>query len=203
MSEPAEFFDIHDQTKYQIIISRPKNPEDLSDLFVTRAELMDLCGENHYIGYNKDAKQTITLRNVVTKNTMEWGEKLIASGKKTLRIDDEDLLVVLKQGHLSDYTEGAESFGRHGDRICFSRQFKRKKTKPTQGDVNDLWSCMFYAFRDKFNVYPSHVPRYDRGISMFKAFKSIVGWRRTVKHCRSDHKKFYRQIWDNPEEHIK
>lgn len=203
MSDDPTFYDILEQTKYHILISRPAKMEELSDLFITEEEVTALTGNHFYHPRTGDTRR-VMLDNVISTEVMTWADKLIASGKKTLRIDDEDLLDVLKRGYLSDHTEGDNRFGRHGDRICYARQFKRKKTKPTQGDVTNLWSMMFWGFRDKFDTYPSHVPKYDRGTSMFKAFKSIVGWRRTRAHMHNKELvKFYRQIWDNPEEHIK
>ncbi|HEX04751.1 MAG TPA: hypothetical protein ENH10_06290 [Bacteroidetes bacterium] len=197
-----QFYDIHEQTKYQITISKPEKVEDLSDLFITKEELNVLIGNSVYLSNGNQV--TRILSAVVTTEVKAWAEKLVASGKKTLRIDDEDLLYVLKKGYLTDYTGNDTTFGRHGNNICYARRFKRKKTKVTQGDVTTVWGHMFYAFKDKFHVYPSHIPRYGRHIRMFKAFKKIVGWRAVRKQIGTHaHLKFYRQIWDNPEEHIK
>ena len=197
------FYDIHEQTKYQITFSKPENMEDLSDLFITHEELQDLVGGHYYV--SGDSKQTINLDNVITAAVTAWSDKLEASGKKTLLIDDEELLDVLKRGYLSDHTEDNHTkFGRHGDRICYARQWKRKKTKVTQGDVAVLWGYLSSGFHAKFNVWPSHIPRYDRHIRMFKAFKKIVGWRRVRMQMHDKPRvRFFRQIWDNPEEHIK
>jgi hypothetical protein len=195
-----QFYDILEQTKYQIRISKPKNIEDLSDLFVSREELDELIGPHRYI--NSDGEHISTMRAVVNQEIMKWGDKLIASGKKTLPIDDQDLLDVLKSGYVTDYTHPDTRFGRHGDRICYARRYTRKKTKVTRGDVNDLWSFLFQGWYTKFKCWPAHVPRYDRSISMFKAFKKIVGWRLVRGHMNKEYVQFYRQIWDNPEEHI-
>lgn len=196
-----QFYDILEQTPYKIKISKPDRMEDLSDLFVTEEELNELTGR-HVSIYSQE--QTITLTHAIETEVLAWGEKLIASGKKTLPIKDEALLDVLKQGYLTDYTGNDTRFGRHGDRICYARQFRRRKTKVTQGDVTKMWEFFMYGFKEKFNVYPSHIPRYDRHISMFKAFKKIIGWRLMRKQMFNKNLvKFYRQIWDNPEEHIK
>ena len=196
-----QFYDILEQSPYAIRISKPENMEDLSDLFVTGEELAEMTGRAVNVYSNE---QTIKLTHTIETEVLAWGEKLIASGKKTLLIEDEALLDILKQGHLKDFMEDDDRFGRHGDRICYARQFKRKKTKVTGGDVSRMWDYFFYGFRTKFNTYPSHIPRYDRHVNMFKAFKKIVGWRlmREQMHNK-DLVKFYRQIWDNPEEHIK
>ena len=197
-----QFYDVLAQTKYSITISRPDKVEELSDMFITKEELDALCGGNMY--FSGQGPTTRVLNAVVTTETMAWADKLVASGKKTLRIDDEDLLDVLKRGYLSDYMDECTLYGRHGDRICYSRQFKRVKKKATQGDVTNLWRHMMYAFYDKYGCHPSHIPRYDRHIPMFKAWKKIIGWRAVRKRIGpSTNLKFYRLIWDNPEEHIK
>ena len=196
-----EFYDIHEQTPYQITVSKPENMEDLSDLFITGDELQDLVGRHSYVS---DKHSTIILSGVITAAVKELTEKLEASNKKTIRIDDEELLEVLKENYLSAFTPQDSGFGRHGNTICYTRRYKRKKHTATQGDVTMMWSYLSYAFRNKFDTFPTHIPRYDRTINMFKAFKSIVGWRR-VRTCIHDKKtvKFFRQIWDNPEEYIR
>ena len=196
-----EFYDIHDQNKYQITISKPENMEELSDLFVTQEEFKDLIGDNFW--YHDNSPRTITLKSVVENEVKEWADKLEASGNKTLRIEDEELLDILKQGHLSDFTPGTDKYGRHGDRICYARRYKRVKKRATQGDVRNLWSYLQHGFRQKYGCYPSHIPMYKRGLTMFKAFKKIVGWRRVRAEIKDkEYVKFIRQIWNNPEEFI-
>jgi hypothetical protein len=198
-----DFYDIHDQTRFQITISKPVNMEDLSDLFVTKDELHDLVGGNVY--FHGTDKRTITLAGVITTELRKWTDKLEASGKKTLLIEDEELLDVLKKGYVSEFTDDNDDrFGRHGDRICYARRYVRKKKKATQGDVTNMWRQFQCAFHDKYGCYPSHIPRYDRGIAHFKAWKEIIGWRRLRKQMHNKETvKFYRQIWDNPEEFIR
>ena len=196
------FYDVHEQTKYQITISKPANMEDLSDMFITAEELRDLTGSS-YFNVGEGAKP-ICLQSVVEAEVNKLTEKLDASGKKSLLIEDEELLEVLKNGYLSDFLNGSDEFGRHGNRICYARRYKRKKHKATQSDVTGLWFALQDAFKAKFNVYPSHIPRYERHIPMFKAFQKIVGWRRVrATTTNKERAKFYRQIWDNPEEYIK
>lgn len=197
-----EFYDIHEQTKYKITISVPENVEELSDLFITKDELQELVGRGG-LWLNGTSKRTFYMDAVIKENLKRLGEKLDASGKKTLPIEDEELLDVLKNSYVSDYDEEGR-FGRHGNRLCYARRYKRVKKKPTSGDVRDLWNTLQYAFRKKYGCYPSHIPTYDRHLTMFKAWKKIVGWK-AVQDCTSDKqtRKWFRQIWDNPEEYMK
>lgn len=197
-----EFYDIHEQTKYKITISKPEKMEELSDLFITKDELDDALGKHSYY-FTGNNERTLLLNSVIASAVDEWGAKLDESGKKTLIIEDEELLDVLKEHYVSDFDISGR-YGRHGDRICYARRYKRKKTKPTQGDVRLLWNYLMYGFRDKFGCYPSHIPLYDRHLSMFNAYKKIVGWRLVRKQiCDKTVVKFFRQIWDNPGEFIK
>lgn len=197
-----DFYDIHDQTKYQITISKPANMEDLSDLFVTKEELDDMIGGNTYL--HGDDKRTITLRGVISTEVKKLTDALEASGKKTIAINDEELLEVLQKNYLTDFTDGSTIFGRHGNHICYSRRYTRKKHKATQGDVNTLWGYFMYGFYNKYGCHPPHIPRYDRSVNQFKAFKDIVGWRRVrAQISNKETVKFFRQIWDNPKEFIR
>lgn len=198
-----KFYDIHEQTKYQVTVSSPESVEELSDLFITEEELQDLVGRNCYIGGS--GERTFILKNVATVELEKWADKLDASGKKTLVIDDPELLDLLKtNSYVSDFI--SNKYGRHGDRICYSQRYKRKKTKPTKADVRQIWNTFQWAFRDKFGCYPSHIPLYDRHLSMFKAYQKILGWKRVSKQLRnsydSTYMKFFKQIWDNPEEYV-
>lgn len=194
------FYDIVDQSKYRIIISKPKKMEELSDLFITREELDALVGGRRYI--NGEGPHQFTLRSEITAAVKTLTEKLDASKKKTIPIDDEELVDILKENYLSDFTDGTDAYGRFGDRICYARQYKRKKTKATQTDVYHLWGALSSGFNRKFSTWPPHIPKYDRHIRMFKAFKKIVGWRQVRASANKEEAKFYRQIWDNPEEYM-
>lgn len=198
--EEIKFYDIHEQTKYKITVSLPNKPEDLSDFFTTSDELKLSIGNFPYV--SNSGKTELFFRPTIKMAIKEWGDKLVKSGKRTLIIDDEELLDILKDNHISDFTDA--DYARRGNRICYKSNYKRKKTKPTQGDIRQLWHALMYGFRRKHGCYPSHIPMYDRHITMFKAFKQIVGWRRVrMSLSEGDQVRFIRQIWDNPEEYIK
>ena len=198
------FFDVHDQSRYSIEISRPENVEELSDCFISKEELEELTGRHIHI-YANGKPQRFLLRANIEAEVKKWCDKLDASGKKTLPIDDEDLLKILtsRNNYLSDFTKGND-YCRHGDRISYARRYERVKKRPTKSDVRDFWIRIFpYAFRHKYGCYPPAISTYDRHWTMFKAYKKITGW----KACRMfmsnpDQVKFYRKIWDNPEEYV-
>lgn len=197
-----EFFDVHEHTKYKITICRPESIDQLSDMFTTEDELKDLIGDR-YFRTSSTKPRTYLLNDVITKELEKWADKLDASGKKTLEIDDEELLDILKSSsYVSDFID--ESYGRHGNRICYSRRYKRTKKKPTRSDVREFWIRIFpYAFRSKFDCFSPYFTTYDRHLAMFKAWKKVLGWKACSKFMSDPtQRKFYRMIWDNPEEYV-
>ena len=198
-----QFYDVLEQSKYQIKVSKPETVDQLSDLFITEEELQAIVGR-HFHFYGKEPRSFV-LREVISAELGKWAEKLDASGRKTLIIEDDELLDVMKDKclYMTDFFDGDDTYGRHGDRICYARRYKRKKTKPTKGDVRDLWSHFIYAWYKKFDCYPPHIPLYDRHLKQFLAFKKILGWRIVrAQMYDKDRVKWFRQIWDNPEEYV-
>jgi|VirMetMinimDraft_7_1064189.scaffolds.fasta_scaffold00786_4 hypothetical protein len=197
-----DFYDIHEQTKYKIVISKPKSMEDLSDLFISKDEIETLVGTHRaWLPSSSDTLCIVILRSEVTAAVKRLINKLEASKKKTIPIDDDELLDVLKTGYVSDWTD-SNKYGRHGSRFCYAKRYKRKKTKATQGDVRELWRAFAQGFYTRFRTYPPHISTYDRHLTMFTAFQEIVGWRRVRATTTKQQAKFFRQIWDNPKEYI-
>lgn len=194
------FYDVLEQTKYQITVCKPAALEDLSDMFISSEELRELTGHN-YLGEGQTRK--LCLKSSVTAEINKLIAKLETSGKKSIPIGDEDLLDVLKGGHLSGFIDGNDTFGRHGNRLGYKKRYVRKKHKATQRDVQDLWNALSSGFREKYKAWPPYFTKQDRHIGMFKAFKKIVGWRLVRSRTNKEQAKFYRQIWDNPEEYIR
>ena len=195
-----DFFDIQEQSKYVVTVSQPKNMEDLSDSFISREELKELTGHDYKtVGAGG---RTIMFRNMIAAEVKKLTDKLDASGKKSIRIEDEELLEVLQGRYFSSFSPSGE-YGRYGDRVCYARRYKRKKTKATQGDVRELWNNLQRGWNKKYGCWPSYIPVRERHIHMFKAFQKIIGWRLARQHSSTEQAKFFRQIWDNPEEYFK
>ena len=197
-----EFYNLEEQSDYRIRITEPEKMEDLGDSFISKEEVKELAGPGFY-NVGKGGCD-ILLMNSITAAVRKLTDKLDASGKKSVPIDDEPLLEVLKLKYFSDFTSGSSMYGRHGNKICYARRYTRKKVKATQSDVYKLWNTLQMGFKHKYGIYPSFIPRADRHVHMFKAFQKIVGWRRVRKYTgNAEQAKFFRQIWDNPEEFVR
>ena len=190
-----QFFDVHEHTKYMVEISRPESIDQLSDYFMSEDELKDMIG-GHFYCPSTNTPRKFLCNDLITKELENW------AAKKTLIIEDEDLVDVLKTTYVSYYID--EKYGRHGNRICYARRYKRKKKKPTKGDVREFWIRIFsHAFMSKFGAWPPYFSTYDRHLSAFKAWQKVLGWKACSKHMHDPvQKKFFKMIWDNPEEYV-
>ena len=216
--EEEVFYNVLSQTKYVIEIERPTSLEELTDMFISAEELNNLSGRNtckpvindgspQYVvqGLRVDPgeRRRIEFTDVIKAEISRLGKKLDESGKKTIPIEDEELLDILKKKPLYHY-DTTGKYGRRGNRLCYAERQRRKKKKPTKGDVRDMWDVFSYAFKDKFDCYPPHAPVYMRTVPLFKAYQKIIGWRlfATFLSSNPEDRKWYRMIWDKPEEYV-
>ena len=197
-----DFYNVEEQTKYKLKISRPESIEKLTDWFMSHDEVTDLIGSSFYLTTGSSSR-TFLCKSVIVKELEKWANALEASGKKTLRIQDPDLLDVLKDGnYITNFID--EKYGRHGDRICYARRYARVKKKPTKSDVREFWLRIFPdAFKDKFGAWPPYHTTYDRHLAAFRAWQKCLGWKACSRRMFDpEQKKFMKMIWDNPEEYV-
>ena len=205
MSQEAHYFNVEEQSKYSVKVAAPTNMEDLSDAFITREELQQLTG-NHglYVAVNgKSAITTVLFHTTIEAELTKYAERLDVSSHKSILIEDDELVEALKDGrarHVMDYI--GRKYCRHGDRLRYFASRRRVKRNATKGDMRDFWSIFSDAFSAKYGTYLPHAPIWYRTLKLFKAYQKILGWRRCRKHMNKDNAKFYRQVWDNPEEYI-
>ena len=203
--DKTSYHDILSKTRYMIEIGPAVNIEDVSDEFIDSEEYRELTGNSMY--GRTAAPRTNVLHTVVKTELEMWAGKLEGCGRKSIVIDDEELVTALKHhfsSHVSDYV--GETYCRHGDRLRYSVSRKRVKTKVTKTDARIMWSILHDAFHSKYGAHLPYTPVWYRRLALFNVYKKIVGWRaareRILKgHYTHSHLKFYRKIWDNPEEH--
>ena len=51
MGDMLGFYNVHEQSAYKIVVSKPENLTDISDLFISSQELKELTGKTQYTGY--------------------------------------------------------------------------------------------------------------------------------------------------------
>jgi hypothetical protein len=209
------YYNVEHQNAYTITVSQVTSLEDLGDVFVTNEELNELgvSYSESIIAHRlasvglahmkpNERLTRYTLKSSVEQALKHWRDKLIRSRKRTIVIEDQDLLAVLKDsiGVVQDHL--GNKYCRRGDRLGYTTRYKRKQTKPTQANRTHLWEAMECGFRQKYGAWLPHCPRWMRQLNLFKAYKDCVGWRRTRQNLNSENAKWCRIIWDNPEEYF-
>ncbi len=198
------YFDIQEQSRYGMIVTIPKEMSDLSDSFVTREELQDLTGNmNLYIANQPGATTTLMFHELIGAEVKKLVDQLDASDKKSVLIKDQELLDVLKNGRAYEMARYAgNEYCRHGDRIKYYKSRRRIKKTASKSDRNYMWSIFMNAFHEKYGTHMPFIPLWYRTLALFKAYKKLIGWKAFRAAINNkDQVKFFRQIWDNPEEY--
>ena len=192
------YYDIIEQGRYFVKVKPIEDLTEVSDVFYTFEEMQEICDG----GYLSHTGMTIRhFDSLITAELEKWAAKLDESGKKTVRITDQELVDVLKNNPnntLSHYA--GKEYMRRGDRICYYK--RRKKTKPTRGDLRTMWDVLTSGFKDKTGGYLPHIPGWCRNYALFVGLQGIVGYNTARKYFPDDNAKFLRQIWYNPKEYF-
>ncbi len=203
MSEENEYFNVLEKTRYCMTIMKTESMADLEDSFISSDELRDLVGPTNYYMGGSPGPKMFFFHDVIEADLVKYTQRLEASGKRSIRIDDPDLVEALKDSrakHLKEYTD--ENYCRHGSRIRYWSSRKRIKKAVTAGDVAQMWGIFSSAFQGKYGTYMPWPNSYNRTVALFNVFKKFTGWRACRKHMPDNLVKWYRLIWDNPEEYL-
>ena len=203
-SAMEQYYDITEQSRYGMTVTRPKKIEDLSDSFVTREELVELTGhQSLYIADSPGSSTTLLFHELIKAEVTKYAERLEVSTKKSIRITDQELLEALKSQRARPMTMySSHLYCRHGDRIKYYKARRRVKKTATKGDSSYMWSIFMNAFHNKHGTHMPFIPMWYRTLRLFKAYKKYIGWKAFRGAIRNkDQVKFFRQVWDNPEEY--
>lgn len=196
--EKIVYYNIEERDRFSISISCAKNVEDLSDNFIDSEDYRDLTGR---AVYHASGIVRNMIHSLIKSELETLMEQLVGSGKKTILIGDDELVTALKDPHCHNVADYIPGYCRHGDRLQYSRTRRRRKTKVTKTDARDMWGIFGSAFFTKFGTHMPYVPMWYRRLTLFKVYKKLIGWRKMCGHMERNNIKFYREIWDNPEEH--
>jgi hypothetical protein len=213
-SVSQEYFDIVEETKYTITISKPANILELSDCFMTEEEILERASIQQYTlrGMSPGTTKTIVDDEAIKRGVEHWVVELKRSGKKSIQITDQDLLdnltTCIWSSNRNVRTITNQVYTKHGDRIL--RFVPRRKTRATRGDLRELWWDISRAWKEHVGTWTPHIPQYSQTPEFMAFFKKALGWRRVRKSMRRNYDetraqfrarvKFKRYIWDHPEE---
>jgi len=186
-------YEIQSQTKYSITITEIDNIEDCGDHFITQEELTEMGIRYNYGTAPRlfDNKIKAEINRLISK---------IAEGKKSIIIDDDELVEVLTSSSraVSEFVKGTR---RVGNRLSLYT----KKVVPQTKVKYKNWTTLVLAYerilKEKFEVYVD-VKRNDSDRKGFvEVFKKGFTWEDVLEIdvVDKDDIEWCKKLWDNPE----
>ena len=156
MEREVRIYTIERHTKYLIELTRIDNIEDAGDDFITSTELDEMFSDLNHYGYNGT---TYYKHNIKTEMEM-WKKKLIESGKKSIVIEDKDLLDAFNRDNygyneFKDFVKGVRKSG--NKMMLFT---KKVQTKPKVTDLKIFAQSAFRLIREKYKHLDICVNKY-------------------------------------------
>lgn len=192
-------FTIEEESPFHIKPKQIENIEDADDIFYTEEELCELLGVKYFNSYGPIVK-----RNKVEEELNRLKQKIIESGKKSIVIDNVELVEFFKSNDLlavSDYVKGLR---RVGNRLSIHEKVERTSFK--KRDVQSLINACINVVNSqaKFTFELKYV--HEDYVKAVELVKKLVTFEQVMEYVDedtwnryTDHKRFFKDIWDNPE----
>jgi hypothetical protein len=165
--EQTQIFEVISQSPYHITIHQIKNIEDCPDEFITEEELREMGVDHCWSG-------TRYMKGKIISKIQQYLAQ-IPKGKKSIIIDDNDLIEALKEGQysVSNFVKGTRRVG--------NRLFKYDCTKKEQTEVKfDDWKMLVIQFqlilRDKYGVIVDINLTASKRQETINQFKKLIDW---------------------------
>ena len=136
--------------------------------------------------------------------------KIAKSGKKSCKIEDDDLVDILKESQQSVSSFGIEGLRRVGNRLSLAPT-KATKTEPKKQDFNDLVNVCFRMVEQQLETkdddgYANCVSveckyAYHNRAGVINMLKRLVTWKEVIKHANDvgyeDQLQWWKMLWDD------
>ena len=203
--EAEKIYNVDSQSKYGISITEIENIEDAGEHFINRSELDELG-----IGYIYSHNNVHTFDKKIKAALAILKRKIAKSGKKSCKIEDDELVDILKESQQSVSSFGIEGLRRVGNRLSLAPT-KAAKTEAKKQDFNDLVSVCFSMLEDQLKTkedkdgYSEYVRidikyTYHNRAGVITMLKKLFTWEEIVKRCDDDDDdqlKWWKMLWDD------
>lgn len=202
------YYEVEEQSKYYIIINKIDSLEEAMDVVYTSEELKELYGidERYYYGTgHRFFKKKIA-------GVLNGYKRKIPEGKKSIKIDDDELIEALKVAYdkgysLSDYIKGCR---RVGNRLYIHT--KKAKAKATKRDAKNFLNSFVWYLRSVSGLLLDLTGDMNDNVSetSINWVRNQATWDEYVEWVRADHPRrqwympsdddlvWYKQVYDNP-----
>jgi hypothetical protein len=195
------YFNIVEQTKYEMVITEPASIAELSDNFVSMTELEQQFGNSLSL-YAPVVDRHLILGAAITRDLEKVAQELEATGRTTIVIEDAELLEVARE-----YRHHIPSgFAVRKNRL---RHYVPKAARPQKtvrkSDITYTIYAAEMAVRHKYNLGSLHVPKYGHGLGYLRVLKKLVTLKEVLKagpYYVSGREKWVRKVWAKPQEYF-
>lgn len=194
MSE-IQYYNIVEQTRYSMKIEPVKNIAECSDDFLTKEELI----ERFEARYVSDYTRSFTDHALVRAELNKIVDPLEDGKIRSVVIEDEDLLAVVKEHGMSRYVAEVR---RRGNRISRWSYRPRKQKAPRKSDGRAVWSALTQYMHSVTGHWPPHFEVCTRTPAMLTFYQRAVRWKHIVKFIPESQKRWARMVWQKPEEYL-
>lgn len=196
------FYTIEEDTKYTTTFTRTDNVEDVGEEFLTWEEFNEMYGNSYNNYWYEDGQYTYIKVAKVTNVLNDVKQQLIADKKKSMVVNDEELIHALVK-----YSRAVSNFvpnmRRVGNRFSYDETVKKEKVGPKKTDVTALVNIAARIASKASGIeitfkYVQCNCRYA-----VETVKKLVSWEDLVRYFPENkiEQKIvdnYKQIWDNP-----
>lgn len=198
------FYEIEDQSKFHIKLKVVENIEEVVGEFLTKDEVEEMMGgeRSHISTYSPIVKKTVVI---------DYLNKLIQKAKeqekKTIIIDDEDLIEFLKKYNycVSQFIEGSR---RVGNRFFIPTENKKKEqNEPNKQNIQSLIDVGFRILSSKSGGVSFECKHaYENYKFAVDVIKKLVTLEEIVEYAEKCgyheiHIPFFQMIWDDSEKY--
>lgn len=192
----VQYFNVTEETRYSLTVEPVKNLADVGENFYTREEIQERFGET----YIPDYARRFVNRSLISSQLEKLTEQLENKAVKSVVIEDEELLEILKNEGISRYAEGVR---RRGNRISRWAPRPREQKAVRKSDIAELWGALSTAARKKYDVqWLPHIPLRLRSAALMRLYKRAFGWRDLKQHIPARRRKWCHLVWQHPEDHL-
>lgn len=187
----TNLYQIESQSKYMMVITRINNIEDATDDFVTEEELDELLGEEGHVNIYGATRRKSAIIAALT----ELRNKIVADGKRTILIKDDDLMEMFKEtgDSVSEYVDGLR---RVGNRL-FLHEANKPKAKKSHVTTLAYRVAQTVNKGNKFELEIKYASQDVAAVVLL--CKKLVSWD-DIDFGTIDAELvgFMKEIWDNP-----
>ena len=192
-------YTIEEESPFHFQVKLIENIEDAGDIFYTHDEMCELLGTSSVSTYGPTFK-----RGKIQEELNRLKQKIVESGKTSVVIDNVELVEFFQTQRTLSVSDFVEGLRRVGNRL--SIHTKTERTLFNKKDVQVLITACINIINSqakfRFDIKYVHED-YAKAVELVK---KLVTFEQVMEHADhdtwnryTDHKRFFKDIWDNPE----